>query len=84
MYSIGQTIKGFEARRWSHVCVSIMIRGMKEKFRDPKFKEFLLKTGDRHIAECNSKDMYWGTSIYLDDPKSLNRYAWNGKNKLGE
>ncbi len=44
----------------------------------------LPSTGDRHIAECNGKDMYWGTGIYLDDPKSLNRNVWNGKNKLGE
>ncbi len=59
MYSIGQTIKGFEARRWSQVYDSIMLRGLKEKLCDPKLKEFWLKTGDRHIAECNDKDIYW-------------------------
>ncbi len=75
MYSIGQTIKGFEARRQSQVCDSIMLRGLKEKFCDPKLKKFLLKTGDRHIVKCNGKDMYWRTGIYLDDPKSLNRNA---------
>ncbi len=63
IFSIGQTIKGFEARRWSQVCDSIMLRGMKEKFRHPKLTEFLLKTGGRHIAGCTGKDVYWSTGV---------------------
>ncbi len=43
MYSIGQTIKAFEARRWSQVCDSIMLRGLKEKFCDPKSNKQLWK-----------------------------------------
>ncbi len=50
MYCIGQTIKVFEAGRWSKVCDCIMLRGPKEKFHDPKLNGFLLKTGDHHIA----------------------------------
>ncbi len=50
----------------------------------PQLKKVLLKPGDHHIAESNGKDMYWRTGIYLDDPKSLNRYVWDGKKKLVE
>lgn len=84
MYYYGQNVKGYDDDRWKRVCDKIMMTGLIEKFKIPKFKDELLKTGDKTIAECNGKDPYWGTSCYMSDPVSDDPTKWKGQNKLGK
>jgi ribA/ribD-fused uncharacterized protein len=84
MYSIGQHIKDYDESRWRQVCDGIMLRGLKVKFNNPKYKALLLETGNRYLAECNGRDTYWSTGVYMEDTLSTNRHAWQGDNKLGK
>ncbi len=39
------------------------------KFRSNlRLKQYLLDTRDAVIAECNVKDRYWGTRVYMSNP----------------
>lgn len=83
IYTIGQNVNNFDADRWSRVCDQHMLEGLIAKFSRPEMKQFLLSTGDAYIAECNGKDAYWGTGLYMDRMRGVRINAWPGKNKLG-
>jgi len=53
-----------------------MLHGLRAKFADPGFAEWLRWTGDRLIAEDSPTDFRWGIR---DD-----RGGWNGMNLLGK
>ncbi len=44
----------------------------------------MLDTGDAVITECNGKDRYWGTGVYMSNPLSESVDNCPGKNKLGK
>ena len=59
---------------WDEISERVMRYGLRQKFKDPRLKALLLKTGDATIAEGNLHgDTFWGYCL-----KTL-----KGKNKLG-
>ena len=84
MYKLGQKVKDFDQGKWRQQSDSIMKRGLKAKFQIPKFRNFLLKTGDKEIAECNPNDPYWGTSVAMTDRRSDSPSTCPGQNRLGK
>lgn len=83
MYVTGQNIQKFDETRWRQVCDERMLEGLMAKFQNPKMKHFLLQTGQAYIAECNGKDAYWGTGLYMDKMTGMKTDALPGQNKLG-
>lgn len=63
-------------RDWEEVKFIIMITGLRAKFQDPGYAEFLLNTGDRFIAEDSPTDDEWG----IRDADG----GWTGDNLLGK
>lgn len=84
MYHYGQNVKGFDEAKWRTVCDKVMLTGLLEKFKAPKYKNALLKTGNRKLVECNGKDFYWGAGCYMNQPESNDPARWRGQNKLGQ
>jgi hypothetical protein len=56
---------------WEEVKYDVMVECLRAKFALPKFREALLRTGDRQIREDSPTDFVWG-------------YRNNGQNLLGK
>lgn len=71
---LGQVVKLRED--WEEVKFAVMLTGLREKFQDPRFREDLIVTAGRYIAEDSPTDDQWG--IRNKDGK-----GWSGLNLLG-
>lgn len=45
---------------WDAVCYEVMKHGLRAKFQEEGFREYLLSTGNRFIAEDSPTDFKWG------------------------
>ena len=61
---------------WEDVKYEVMLTGLRVKFTQPEFREALISTGDRYIAEDSPTDFIWG----IRDPDG----GFTGKNLLGK
>ncbi len=83
MSILGNKVKNFNENTWLRKCDDVMLIGLLAKFRSNlRLKQYLLDTGDAVIAECNGKDRYWGTGVYMSTPLSKSIDNCPGKNKL--
>ena len=57
---------------WEDVKEQVMLKGLREKFSDPRLRDVLLGTGDRSLREASPQDSYWGIG-----PDGM------GRNRLG-
>lgn len=70
---LGRTV--FIRPNWDEIKDSVMLWGLKEKFRQERFKDLLLKTKGIKLVEGNYHgDKYWGVCLKTR----------KGKNKLGK
>jgi ribA/ribD-fused uncharacterized protein len=78
-------IEGFQKRIWEDKRDDIMKAALRAKFVQNKhLGDYLLKTGDRILAEASPKDTYWGIGVRLSDPNVLDKASWTGSNNLGQ
>lgn len=61
---------------WEEVKYDVMMEGLRVKFAQPYFRDFLLATGHRYIAEDSPTDTIWG----IRDANG----GLGGKNLLGK
>jgi hypothetical protein len=45
---------------WENIKLSIMLVGLRLKFKDPELRKKLLDTGDAYLYEDSPSDTYWG------------------------
>lgn len=57
---------------WDSVKEEVMLKGLREKFKDPELKKILLGTGKKELVENSPYDQYWGIGS-----------NGKGKNRLG-
>ena len=82
----GRRIANFKQSVWDERCQDIMLEGLRAKFtQNAHLDQFLKKTGDTELLECNPGDTYWGIGIHIRDPKVW-KNQWIGKahNHLGK
>ncbi|CAM9972694.1 unnamed protein product [Scytosiphon promiscuus] len=83
--ALGRQVKGFEASVWDKAGYDVVVAGNLAKFRqNPVFREELLATGDKILAEASPYDREWGIGLHADDANALVQNRWPGNNKLGE
>lgn len=82
----GDRIKlGTKQKTWEQNCIAVMQKGLQHKLMQNKtFKDFLLQTGDRQLAEANGNDTFWGTGIALNKEGATDPNKWKGQNRLGK
>lgn len=74
-----------ETTTWFAVSESIMLDGLRAKFKqDPYLKQLLLDTGSNKIGESSEYDHYWGTGLSMRHCHAFRPAFWQGKNRLGE
>jgi ribA/ribD-fused uncharacterized protein len=82
--AIGRQVKNFNAKEWSRVARSYVLRGTKAKFdAHPVMKEALLSTGERMIVEASPTDCIWGIGLPLQSRDIFDLNKWRGSNWLG-
>ncbi len=85
MYILSNKVKNVNVNTWLQKFDDVMVKGLLAKFRsNVRLKQYLLDTGDAVTAECNVKDRYWGTGVYMFNPLSESVDNCPGKNKLGK
>lgn len=71
-------------KAWPKVAAEKMEQICTRKFQqNPGASEFLLKTGDRILAEA-SRDRLWGCGYMIPDSRVTDTATWIGKNLLGQ
>ena len=77
-------MRNFDEMIWDEVKYSIVLNSNYLKFTlDPKFRDFLLSTGDSILAEASPYDNIWGIMMEETDENALNPLKWRGQNLLG-
>ncbi len=85
MFILCNKVKNFNENTWRQKCDDVMLKGLLAKFRSNlRLKQYVLDTGDAVIADCNGKDRYWGTRVYMSNTLSESVDNCPGKNKLGK
>ncbi len=59
--ALGQTREIPIRSDWEAVKEQVMLRAVRQKFRDPALRRLLLETGNRPLREASPQDDYWGT-----------------------
>lgn len=82
---LGREVRGFLVSEWEYVACNIVYKGNLAKFtQNKKLKELLLNTKGTILVEASPYDKIWGIGLSENDPRSLDRNQWLGKNWLGE
>ena len=84
--SLGRKVKNFDEEIWKDQCSQIMLKGLTEKFsQNPDFKEKLLATGSKTLAEASPFDKIWGIGISPTEAarKNITKDKFKGLNLLG-
>lgn len=82
--ALGRKVKGFDEAKWNKYKYAIVFQGNLLKFsQNPELKEFLLKTGDKVIAEASPYDGIWGIRMAATHEHAKNPTKWRGQNLLG-
>ncbi|MBB4861207.1 ribA/ribD-fused uncharacterized protein [Pseudomonas nitritireducens] len=82
--ALGRTCK-FDQAIWDARCVPMMTAILYHKFTQHKDLEtLLLSTAGTELVEASPYDKIWGIGLSEDDPRSLDKSQWRGKNLLGQ
>ena len=69
-------------KKWNSKMHEVMYRGLHAKFsQNVQLGTMLKGTVDKHLAEANAHDLYWGTGVYINRRDSFD--GWPGKNHMG-
>ncbi|CAM9516048.1 unnamed protein product [Ectocarpus sp. 4 AP-2014] len=83
--ALGRQVRGFDPAVWDKTGYEVVVRGNLAKFKqNPGFRDELLATGDRILAEASPYDSEWGIGLSANDADALIQARWPGRNKLGE
>ena len=83
--AFGRRVKGFDTETWNEVCREFVYQGNLAKFtQNIKFKDELLKTGDKEIVEASPYDAIWGIGMGVEHEDIMDKSKWKGTNWLGE
>lgn len=81
---LGREISGFDEQVWLAHRYEIVVKGNIHKFnQNPKFSDYLIKTGNRILVEASPADKIWGIGMAENDEGVDNPYFWEGLNLLG-
>ena len=82
---LGLNIKGYKDDEWEKVCISVMLRGVREKMtQNREARELLISTQNAIIGESSFFDSYWGTGIDIHDAAATDSKYWQGRNEMGK
>lgn len=88
---LGRKVKNFKIDDWSQVSYSIMLAGLKLKFKqNPDLASKLLETGSKNIYEASPYDKIWGIGLdpskafTLEKEGKFDTNNLNGMNLLGK
>jgi ribA/ribD-fused uncharacterized protein len=82
--SYGRKVLRFDDEVWSKNCMRIVEEGNYAKFsQNPKFKEELLASGTKILAEASPYDKVWGIGLSAYSPLAYDKKTWKGRNMLG-
>ncbi len=76
-------VQNFNYEIWKENRSKIVVEGNYHKFSDPKYKSFLLGTGNKIIVEASPMDTIWGIGLSQNSNKIYNPNTWRGLNLLG-
>merc|ERR1712142_430917 len=83
--SFGRLVEGFDDTVWVGTVCDVIYQGNLAKFsQNPLFRQTLLKTGDKLLAEASPSDRRYGIGLGKQDPRALDPKQWRGTNWLGE
>lgn len=81
---LGRQVKNFDEEIWKANRVSLVKKGLLEKFRQNKIaRDMLLGTGEEIIVEASPTDKIWGVSLGMNNPNVHDMSKWKGLNLLG-
>lgn len=82
--ALGRKVKNFDSETWDAVSQEVVYQGCLYKFQQNKvLKSYLMKSGNRLIAEASPYDKHWGIGLNAHQARRIPREAWPGKNWLG-
>jgi ribA/ribD-fused uncharacterized protein len=82
--ALGRKVKNFNEDVWQKSCQDIVYQISYAKFsQNPQFRQKLLATGNKVIAEASPFDNIWGIGISPENARDLGKNQWQGKNWLG-
>ena len=84
MQDLGRAVYPFNGKIWDGSKQLILYRALVAKFdQNPSLATKLIKTGDAILAECSASDRIWGIGRGMEDPRTNDMAAWDGRNLLG-
>lgn len=80
----GREVRGFDQTLWEQERDNIVLTGSYPKFRqNSEFRQHLLGSGDKIVAETSPFDRIWGIGLGADDPDACRQSTWRGQKLLG-
>ena len=81
---LGQRVRGLDEVAWEKNRLGYMKDILISKYtQHPDLKDALVGTGNRRLAEANSRDAFYGIGIAVTHQDVLNTEVWQGQNHLG-
>lgn len=82
---LGRLVIGFNQDKWAKVARDLTYVGVLAKFQQNEyFRNALLSTGNKWIAEASPVDNIWGIGFAPNDADNADPKNWTGKNWLGQ
>ena len=85
MKEIGRTVSNYNEDIWRFFRSEVVYHASKIKFtQNRELMQLLFSTKGTTLVEASPNDTIWGIGLPEENPSSLNRNTWKGKNLLGE
>jgi ribA/ribD-fused uncharacterized protein len=83
--SFGKKVVGYNEEVWTGKKDEVMKSVLRAKFtQNLDIRKKLLDTGDKVLANSDSRDKYWGTGTSATTAMAKDPSKWKGENKLGK
>lgn len=80
----GKKVKDFKEETWKEKKDEVMKTILRAKFtQNLELRKKLLDSGDKRIANADSRDKYWGIGTSANTTMAKDPAKWKGENKLG-
>jgi ribA/ribD-fused uncharacterized protein len=81
----GKKVKDFKDETWKEKKDEVMKTVLRAKFtQNLELRKKLLDSGDKVIANADSRDKYWGIGTSVNTTMAKDPAKWKGENKLGK
>jgi hypothetical protein len=81
----GKKVKDYKEETWKEKKDEIMKTVLRAKFtQNLELRKKLLDSGDKVIANADSRDKYWGIGTSANTSMAKDPAKWKGENKLGK